>query len=96
VFEPNKTEIQALEKLYLEDFVNASSFQPQTMLERLILSVSVACSPLYSHEQFYSIAVENLKRTAPNLKSVGLYGTLRMYPNISVCIRGAFINQLRV
>lgn len=91
VFEPNKTEIRAMDKLFLEDFVNASDFQPQTQLEMLNLSVSVASSPIYTHEQFYTIACENLKHTAPHLKTIGLYGTLRMYPAILVIIQCCFV-----
>lgn len=87
MFEQNKTELQAMDSLYLEDFVDSSTFQIQEKLERLNLSVSVAYSPVYTHEEFYSRAVKGLKRTAPNLKTVGLYGTLRMYPRIMVNVR---------
>jgi hypothetical protein len=84
IFEPNKSDIQAFDRLYLEDFVNASNFEVQNQLERLNLSVSIAFSLVYTHEEFYELASQNLKKIAPNLKTIGLYGTLRIYPNISV------------
>ncbi|KAI6194747.1 hypothetical protein M3Y96_01157600 [Aphelenchoides besseyi] len=81
VFEAG-TQSLSFDNLYVEDFVNLTNFEPQTQLKSLNLSVSVANRLYSTHEKFYEHAVESLKRAAPNLKFVGLYGALRHYPFI--------------
>ncbi|KAI6242617.1 hypothetical protein M3Y99_00166200 [Aphelenchoides fujianensis] len=82
VFSANVRELDA-DELFVEDFVNRSALPPQTQLEALNLSVSVANSPVLSFAEFYERAAANLRQAAPGLKSVGLFGTLRYYPMVS-------------
>jgi len=72
----NKAGELHLEEFYDEKFVNPQikDATPQDTLEQLVLSVGVLQLINQTAEEFYTQAVKNLKKYAPNLKNVRLDG----------------------
>jgi len=72
----NKAGELHLEEFYDEKFVNPQlkDLSPQKTLEQLVLSVGVPELNNQTAEEFYTQAVKNLKKYAPNLKNVRLDG----------------------
>jgi hypothetical protein len=71
-----------LEEFYDEKFINPQlkDRTPQDTLEQLVLSVGVPQLVNQSAEEFYTQAVKNLKKYAPNLKNVRLDGGYAFNP----------------
>ena len=93
-FAPNRAALSLEDTLYVEDFDRLKSVQPQPALNALNLSVSIAAAERQTHAQFYETAIANLRRAAPRLNTIGLFGSLRFWPRISVSGEALRILQL--
>ncbi|KAI6223230.1 hypothetical protein M3Y95_00867500 [Aphelenchoides besseyi] len=68
-----KSDLNLEDQVYLEDF-HSSQQEPNTHVQSLQLSVSFENGTTGENEKFYTTAIENLKKSAPQLKTLSLNG----------------------
>ncbi|KAI6239963.1 hypothetical protein M3Y99_00510500 [Aphelenchoides fujianensis] len=73
-FNPEPTELQLEDKIWLEDFYDCDEEPPNTQLRKLALSLSFENGTPAETEAFYAQAIRNLHKIAPQVTSITFNG----------------------